>query len=476
MSIYKIFKKKEFILTILMFALLVFFSYWQIIDHLRHRNEQKQAILFLQNDINAAVVGILNSQPRFGQIVILDSVKGKLDQLMKAGKGLKLKGIIFFNSNNEIILNEKSDNFSKNWSHEKYSNDFLKVYVLYSAIAEEAGVSGGNPVLGDQQTIMSVINLVSSSGNLESNNMPKNGQQISKQIKGLLSENFFKKKTVNKIVYLIDISYFRKAIFKDLILRITSLIFATIAFIAFCYSLFSMNKSMKLKILLSKEQAQNEYLKEMHLIAAGLAHDIKNPLNIVRGGTQTIAESTTKVEVKRKAEIIVDEVDRINSRLNKFLSFSNLKAVNISTFNLKSLISEISTILQVDCEDKDIEILNNVDNISILGDREAFTQIIFNLLHNATKAVSSKGKIQIYTLKNNDSIDIYINDNGRGIPKDIEEDIFKPYFSSSRESTGLGLAIVRHLCFSHGWEINLKTDEKNGTTFFIKGIQYEKEI
>jgi signal transduction histidine kinase len=459
-----------------MFALLVFFSYWQIIDHLRHRNEQKQAILFLQNDINAAVVGILNSQPRFGQIVILDSVKGKLDQLMKAGKGLKLKGIIFFNSNNEIILNEKSDNFSKNWSHEKYSNDFLKVYVLYSAIAEEAGVSGGNPVLGDQQTIMSVINLVSSSGNLESNNMPKNGQQISKQIKGLLSENFFKKKTVNKIVYLIDISYFRKAIFKDLILRITSLIFATIAFIAFCYSLFSMNKSIKLKILLSKEQAQNEYLKEMHLIAAGLAHDIKNPLNIVRGGTQTIAESTTKVEVKRKAEIIVDEVDRINSRLNKFLSFSNLKAVNISTFNLKSIISEISTILQVDCEDKDIEILNNVDNISILGDREAFTQIIFNLLHNATKAVSSKGKIQIYTLKNNDSIDIYINDNGRGIPKDIEEDIFKPYFSSSRESTGLGLAIVRHLCFSHGWEINLKTDEKNGTTFFIKGIQYEKEI
>jgi signal transduction histidine kinase len=453
-----------------------FFSYWQIIDHLRHRNEQKQAILFLQNDINAAVVGILNSQPRFGQIVILDSVKGKLDQLMKAGKGLKLKGIIFFNSNNEIILNEKSDNFSKNWSHEKYSNDFLKVYVLYSAIAEEAGVSGGNPVLGDQQTIMSVINLVSSSGNLESNNMPKNGQQISKQIKGLLSENFFKKKTVNKIVYLIDISYFRKAIFKDLILRITSLIFATIAFIAFCYSLFSMNKSIKLKILLSKEQAQNEYLKEMHLIAAGLAHDIKNPLNIVRGGTQTIAESTTKVEVKRKAEIIVDEVDRINSRLNKFLSFSNLKAVNISTFNLKSIISEISTILQVDCEDKDIEILNNVDNISILGDREAFTQIIFNLLHNATKAVSSKGKIQIYTLKNNDSIDIYINDNGRGIPKDIEEDIFKPYFSSSRESTGLGLAIVRHLCFSHGWEINLKTDEKNGTTFFIKGIQYEKEI
>jgi signal transduction histidine kinase len=459
-----------------MFALLVFFSYWQIIDHLRHRNEQKQAILFLQNDINAAVVGILNSQPRFGQIVILDSVKGKLDQLMKAGKGLKLKGIIFFNSNNEIILNEKSDDFSKNWSHEKYSNDFLKVYVLYSAIAEEAGVSGGNPVLGDQQTIMSVINLVSSSGNLESNNMPKNGQQISKQIKGLLSENFFKKKTVNKIVYLIDISYFRKAIFKDLILRITSLIFATIAFIAFCYSLFSMNKSIKLKILLSKEQAQNEYLKEMHLIAAGLAHDIKNPLNIVRGGTQTIAESTTKVEVKRKAEIIVDEVDRINSRLNKFLSFSNLKAVNISTFNLKSIISEISTILQVDCEDKDIEILNNVDNISILGDREAFTQIIFNLLHNATKAVSSKGKIQIYTLKNNDSIDIYINDNGRGIPKDIEEDIFKPYFSSSRESTGLGLAIVRHLCFSHGWEINLKTDEKNGTTFFIKGIQYEKEI
>ena len=476
MNSYTVFKKKEVVLTILMFALLIFFAYWQIIDHLRHQHEQKQAIVFLCKDINAAIVGILNSQPRFGQIVIYNSVKKQFDKLMKTGKGVKLKGVLFYNSNNEIIFNSKKEQLKEKWYLEKYSNNYKKVSVLYNIMAKEAGVSGGNPVLGNRETVMSIINLVSSSNHNTGNNIPNEGRQISQQIKSLLSEDFFKKKTVNKIFYLLDISYYREAIFKDLILRITSLLIAIVAFCTFCYSLFNMNKSIKLEFLLSKEQAQNEYLKEMHLIAAGLAHDIKNPLNIVRGGTQTICEMTDNLELKRKGNVIVDEVDRINSRLNKFLSFSNLKSINLTSFNIKSLINEIVTILNVDCEDKEIEILNNVDNINIMADREDFTQIIFNLLHNATKAVEIGGKIKVYTVRHKDNLELYISDNGIGVDKTIQEDIFKPYFTSSAEGTGLGLAIVKHLCFKHGWEINLDNSGATGTTFCIKGIKYEKEI
>jgi len=469
--------KKEAVLIVIMLMLLLFFAYWQIIDHLRHKRELEQAVLSLRKDINAALVGILNSQPRFGQIVLEKSVEKKLISYMKNSHNGKLEAVALFNSNGEVLINNSTiPNKNQQWFKSKYDDNHQKVRILYAHIAAESGISGGNPVIGTKKTVMSMINLISEDQYARNGDMPPDGRQLSEKIKTLLSDDYFKKKTVYEIAYLLNVSFKNKNISTDLMLRTASLLFSSVVFAVFCYALLNLNRNFKLQILLAKEQDKNEYLQEMHLVAAGLAHDIKNPLNIVRGATQSIAQISGSDNIKGKALLIVDEVDRINSRLNKFLSYSNLTPLKIHPLHLKEVINEIVAILQFDCEDRNINIELSIPDLLIMTDKQALSQILFNLMHNALNAVNENGTILLnaYETENNFVV-IEIEDNGPGIPENIKNDIFKPYVTGSSDGTGLGLAIVKHLSFRLSWQIKYKNKKNRGAVFIIKGIRkYEK--
>jgi len=471
-------QKKEAVLIVIMLMLLLFFAYWQIIDHLRHRRELNLAVDALSKDVNAALIGILNSQPRFGQIVLEKSVRKKILSYIKNSKAGRLKAVALINSDGKVIMNkftpESNDDL---WFKKIYNANYKKVRVLYAHIAAESGLSGGNPVIGTKKTVISMINLISTEQSSLKKDIPPDGKQLSTKIKGLLSEDYLQKKTVYEIVYLLDVSFRNKNIASDLLLRIASLIFSSVAFAVFCRALLNLNKNFNLRILLSREQDKNEYLKEMHLVAAGLAHDIKNPLNIVRGATQSIAQKSQDDSTREKAILIVDEVDRINSRLNKFLSYSNLTPLKIAPLNLKEIITEIVSILKFDSEDKNITIEIHIHDIIILADKQALSQIIFNLLHNALNAVNENGTISISLIQNGGLlVSLEIEDNGSGIPENIKDDIFKPYVTSSSDGTGLGLAIVKHLCFRHSWNIKYVNRKNTGAVFSIEGIEkYEQK-
>jgi signal transduction histidine kinase len=469
--------RKEAVLIIIMLMLLLFFAYWQIIDHLRHKHELDQSVYSLRKDINAALVGILNSQPRFGQIVLEKPVTAKLKSYMKNSHNGKLQAVALFNSKGKLLINTSNlPDKEQLWFRKKYGKNYLKVRILYAHIAAESGVSGGNPVIGTKKTVMSMINLISEEQQAHNGNMPPDGKQLSEKIKELLSDDYFKEKTVYEIVYLLDVSFRNKSISTDLMLRLASLLFASLAFAVFCYSLLNLNRNFKLQILLAKEQEKNEYLQEMHLVAAGLAHDIKNPLNIVRGATQSIAQVSGSDKIKEKALLIVDEVDRINSRLNKFLSYSNLTPLKIHSLKLQEIVNEIVSILQFDCEDRNIKIELSVPDIKVMADKQALSQIIFNLMHNALNAVNENGIIYLKAYEADDGfLIIEVADDGPGIPENIKNDIFKPYVTGSSDGTGLGLAIVKHLCFRLSWRIKYEDRKNCGAVFKIEGIRKDEK-
>jgi hypothetical protein len=281
--------KKELLLTTLMLGLVSFFAYWQIIDHLRLRREQQKIITFLNNDISTALAGILNSQPRFGAIVLKDSIAEKVTELMNSGKGDPVIGVTFLNSKGQLLFTIKKVVVPTKWymSSKQIGPTFKVISRPYAKIAKKSGMGGSSPIIGNKATVIAMINLISSSSEEQSTtNLSPGGTQIGDKVKKILSEKYFKDKSVAQVVYLLDVDFLYQTISKDLILRCIPLLFCLIAFSVFTYSLFNLKPQRQIKNTAGLRAGKTIHFQEMHLVAAGLAHEIKNPLNSINPAEQ----------------------------------------------------------------------------------------------------------------------------------------------------------------------------------------------
>jgi signal transduction histidine kinase len=158
------------------------------------------------------------------------------------------------------------------------------------------------------------------------------------------------------------------------------------------------------------------------------------------------------------------------------MAYSNLKRPTPKKILCKNIINEIITLLKVDSDEKKITIDLDLKTEQIWADEESLRQILFNLLHNAIKAVDESGEISITSgTLNKRKVWIQIADNGSGIPENAMNDIFKPYFTLDPSGTGLGLAIVKQLAFNHGWKIKYLKNTPKGAIFRIEGIDKESK-
>jgi signal transduction histidine kinase len=259
----------------------------------------------------------------------------------------------------------------------------------------------------------------------------------------------------------------------DLWIRCIIALLGTAAAAGFALAWQSLVKTSDLQVRLVRASEMNLHLKEMNLAAAGLAHETRNPLNIIRGLAQMISkQQDASPEIRGKTRDIIDETDRVTAQLNEFINYSRPREVRRAPVDLSAIVGEVARTLNYDIEEKNIQLQIVMEPFHIEADEQLLRQALFNLVLNAVQAVPPKGEIRIRASKrNNEEAFIEISDNGPGVPQANRAEIFKPYFTTHLEGTGLGLSVVQQIVQAHGWDIACLPNEPAGALFRIAHIK-----
>ncbi len=203
-------------------------------------------------------------------------------------------------------------------------------------------------------------------------------------------------------------------------------------------------------------QSQMQHLRELNQAAAGLAHETRNPLGLVRGWTQRVAQADLDGdERQRYVQAVIEECDRIAARINQFLAFARPTEMQTTAVDIQQTIDQLAVILQPDLELKEVRLKPRVvaESRWLEADAEQLRQILFNLLQNAIQASPSNSEIELEVRSGPQGLhQLRVSDSGPGVPPAEVQSLFTPYFTTRRDGTGLGLAIVRRIAIEHGWQ------------------------
>jgi signal transduction histidine kinase len=277
------------------------------------------------------------------------------------------------------------------------------------------------------------------------------------------------KQGVHSFVIVLATQSAREVIARDLWLRGLVAGLAIIAVLGIGLAYRNLLHSSELEVRLVRASELNTRLKEMNLAAAGLAHETKNPLNIVRGLAQMISrDDNAPPAVRQNSKAIVAETDRVTAQLNEFINYSRPREIRRAVVSLGGIIGEVVRALNYDIEEKAIKVEMADDLPSIEADEQLLRQALFNLILNAVQAAQRGGEIRIRTLRQpGNEVTLEIADNGPGVPLENRTNIFKPYFTTNAKGTGLGLAVVHQIVLAHGWEIACFDNPPRGACFRI---------
>ena len=221
---------------------------------------------------------------------------------------------------------------------------------------------------------------------------------------------------------------------------------------------------------LEKQILRSERLASLGRMAAGIAHEIRNPLSSIKGFVQYFRNKFPDNSRDRAyASVVVSEVDRLNRVIQDMLNFAKPKEPKLEKIILQDLIDHSLKLIQPDIRGNKIKVTTEylkINPVNIFGDFDMLTQVFLNLLLNAVDAMETDGQLSISIIQKPGIVDIIITDNGKGIPSENISKIFDPFYTSKKEGTGLGLAIVYSIIESHGGEISAESIP-GSTTFRI---------
>jgi two-component system, NtrC family, sensor histidine kinase HydH len=204
-------------------------------------------------------------------------------------------------------------------------------------------------------------------------------------------------------------------------------------------------------------------------LAAGVAHEIRNPLSSIKGFATYFSERYKDVpEDKKTAEVMIQEVERLNRVIGQLLEFARPVNIQKRPISLLTLIDHSVKIIERDAEKKNIRIdvsgvPDNIGPVSVDSDR--MSQVFLNLYLNAIEAMPDGGTLttEAEIDKDSDTLRIIITDTGRGIKKKDLAYVFDPYFTSKQSGTGLGLSIVHRIIESHNGLVTVESEPGRGT-------------
>lgn len=220
--------------------------------------------------------------------------------------------------------------------------------------------------------------------------------------------------------------------------------------------------------------SKNERESAWREMAKQVAHEIKNPLTPMKLSIQQLQRvfdpqhPNAKEKIGRVCDSLIEQIDALTKITNEFSNFAKMPQANVSDFDLIALIHNV---IEVFAAETNVEInFLATQNCTFKGDKDQMIRVFNNLIKNAIQSISddTKGKIEIQTQVNANSIEINIKDNGKGIEKEVMSKIFQPYFTTKSTGTGIGLAMVRQIIEMHHGSIDFESEIGVGTKFIIK--------
>jgi len=275
------------------------------------------------------------------------------------------------------------------------------------------------------------------------------------------------------LVLSVSTDQMQQKIRSDLLLRSLVSLLAMGAAIISSMAWHNGGKNAELQIRLIKAGEMNTHLKAMNFAAAGLAHETRNPLNLIRGFAQMIAmQPETAPALKAHASQIIEEADRVTVQLNEFINYSKPREAHLAPVEVKRLVADVARTLLPDLEEKRITLTQPETACVIEADEPLLRQALFNVLLNASQAVAAGGRIDIRVAQAGPrEAMLEISDDGPGVSAAERENIFKPYVTMRPKGVGLGLAIVRLIASAHRWEVVCLANEPHGARFRFSGLR-----
>lgn len=215
------------------------------------------------------------------------------------------------------------------------------------------------------------------------------------------------------------------------------------------------------------EVAKLERLNVIGQLAAGLAHEVRNPMTTIRGFLQLLQSKSELVTYKNYFDLMIDELDRTNAIITDFLSLAKNKPAVLKRQCLNKLLAKLFPLLLAEAYTQDKKCIFEPGDIADLDiDTNGITQLVLNLASNGLDAMDQDGCLKIRTFMEGHRIVLSVNDEGTGIKTEHISKLRTPFFTTKENGTGMGLSICYSIADRHNARIEVKTD-LDGTTFLV---------
>jgi signal transduction histidine kinase len=228
---------------------------------------------------------------------------------------------------------------------------------------------------------------------------------------------------------------------------------------------------------------KQEKLATLGTLAAGIAHEIRNPLTSLKARLHTLEKHLQVVPAARKdTNIISAEISRLERIVQDILSFARPSDPRLETLPAETVIREVRGLVSPDLERRGLQlVVESSPGLLIRADSGHLKQVLINLVRNAAEAIDGSGTVTLRTRATRaplgghetDAVVLEVSDTGKGIPPEAEKRLFDPFFSTKETGTGLGLTIAARIVEKHGGVLQYQTQPGHGTTF---GVVLPREI
>jgi two-component system sensor histidine kinase HydH len=220
----------------------------------------------------------------------------------------------------------------------------------------------------------------------------------------------------------------------------------------------------------SREKARLERITALGEMSMTVAHEIKNPLNAIRGAAAYLRDGARNDGSQEFLGIIEEETGRLDEIVTSFLRFSKPPPLRLQPADVNQVVKDTLRLVREEAAQEGVEIALSLDERvpRLLLDAQQFRQALLNILVNALAATGRGDAVSVGTGVVDGRVTITIVDTGEGIGEDVMKDIFKPFFTTKTRGSGLGLACVERVVREHGGEISVRSRPGEGTEFTIK--------